>query len=53
MAGNSLSLSETHTHTKFSLVDFVQVKQELGLKSILAQEFLLGHLARLFLTVLF
>lgn len=44
----------THLHTqKVSLVGFVQVKQELGLKSIPTQGFSLGHLVRLFPTVCF
>lgn len=40
--------AHTHARTQFSLVYFVQVKQELGLKSILTQEFMLGDLVRLF-----
>lgn len=35
-------LSLTHTDTQFCLVYFIQVKQELGLKTILTQEFMLG-----------
>ena len=34
--------TQTHTHTQFPLVYFIQVRQELGLKSILTQEFMLG-----------